>query len=851
MNILYGIVGDGLGHSIRSSVIIRRLIEDGHDVHIVVSGDGLEYMKSRFPNVSQIWGLQVTTKDNRIDPMLTAYGLFRGAISGVPRNILQFFEVARQFEADLVITDFDSWSNVFAKLHDIPVIALDNCHLLTHVEHPEEIVGVDDYFDKYKMAQIIAENRVPGAAHYMVSSFACPRVTRERTTLVPPVLRPAILETEPNDDGDHLLVYQTSYSTFETKRLLEELDVSIKAYGLEPGLTEDRVEGNITYRPFSEQGFIDDLASCRALFASSGFTLMTEAMHLGKPYFALPVEGQIEQMVNARYLRTLGYGDYSLTPTAEDLHSFLERLPEYRANLQGYERADNSKTFDLLYKLMEELVPNRPTRPKLLTTNDETMPTLPPTELSASPAASMNAASLELENEPTDPKSFAILDATHHADAVRPNTVVAGLEMVRRQVRLAHVSDCEKAIVVTTAAHEEAVRDVLAKVWFDIEMEVRIAASPALSDVFAAVATDAAAHLGDDEVALYYKTTTAYYRHLPKQLRDRVVDTGGTWFYTDPNGAEPGDLIAIDRAGFGRILTLAVEPLANVAELYERMESVEPQNVHRYFGDDRSWTRHLATQKDADLATEQIWQDCRKSVDGPVSRYFNRYISLFISRRVAGWGIKANHVTAVTALLGVVGGLLGMIGGYWGFLAAGLAYKTNSIVDGVDGEMARGKYEFSEWGAWLDNFSDDSKDVFFYIGVSLGAYWTAYPFVGDFGPEVWLWLLGITLFGKALSLSGYYSFLIQNNIGDLVNFQFWFEEEDESPRQGLASKIMAKLKILTKNDVMVLGALLFAVAGVLPWFIFIAAIGQVAAGINIIAARIWQARRQDNPLPAE
>ncbi len=80
--------------------------------------------------------------------------------------------------------------------------------------------------------------------------------------------------------------------------------------------------------PFWEAGFIADLASCRGVIAAGGFTLMGEAVYLKRPMLAVPLEGQFEQILNARYLDKLGYG-----MAADDLSDgravpeFLERIP--------------------------------------------------------------------------------------------------------------------------------------------------------------------------------------------------------------------------------------------------------------------------------------------------------------------------------------------------------------------------------------------------------------------------------------------------------------------------------------------------------------------------------------------
>ncbi len=76
-------------------------------------------------------------------------------------------------------------------------------------------------------------------------------------------------------------------------------------------ITEDQVEGNLTYRPFSEKGFIEDLASSIGVVAGGGFTLMGEAVYLHKPMLAIPLERQFEQVMNSRYLEKDGYGKWT------------------------------------------------------------------------------------------------------------------------------------------------------------------------------------------------------------------------------------------------------------------------------------------------------------------------------------------------------------------------------------------------------------------------------------------------------------------------------------------------------------------------------------------------------------
>lgn len=350
MKILYGVVGEGMGHAIRSSVVLEKLIADGHDVHIVVSGRAHGFLQARFPDVSRIWGVTMAMEDNEVRNRLTLTQNLKGALKGFPQNISQYFEVETKFEPDVVISDFETWSWLFAKRHRLPLICIDNIQIMNRCSHSEAIVGVDR--SDFKLARNIVRAKCPGASHYLVTTFFYPELRKKRTTLVPPILRENILSATPTK-GDHLLVYQTSETFEKLPRILRKLDRPVLVYGLRK-VEEDVVEDNITYRPFSEDGFVADLASAAGVIASAGFTLLGESVHLQKPYLATPVRKQFEQLLNARYLTQLGYGTYDTHLDEATIRNFIDRLPEFSANLESYERKDNSELFTQLDLLLDK-----------------------------------------------------------------------------------------------------------------------------------------------------------------------------------------------------------------------------------------------------------------------------------------------------------------------------------------------------------------------------------------------------------------------------------------------------------------------------------------------------------------
>ena len=71
---------------------------------------------------------------------------------------------------------------------------------------------------------------------------------------------------------------------------------------------------------------------------------MGEAVFLGKPMLAVPLEGQFEQMLNSRYLERDGFGAWTADFADPGvLPRFLERTPEYATALAGYAQIDNSE----------------------------------------------------------------------------------------------------------------------------------------------------------------------------------------------------------------------------------------------------------------------------------------------------------------------------------------------------------------------------------------------------------------------------------------------------------------------------------------------------------------------------
>jgi len=347
MRILYGVTGEGMGHAMRSRVVLDALAAK-HEIQVVVSGRAADYLAERSSEVltvKKIWGYTLAYRDNELLKWRTVVQNLKGALKGLPKNIRAYLDVTEKFEPEVVITDFETWSYLFGLRHELPIISIDNMQIINRCAHaPELLAGCESDF---RLTNAVVKAKIPGAFHYHITTFFHPPTRKPNTSLHPPILRPEILAAR-SEPGRHLLVYQTSTSNKALPEILKRGGRECRIYGLRRDLKREVVEGNLRYRPFSETGFIEDLRTAAGVVASGGFTLMGEAVYLRRPMLAVPIAGQFEQVLNARYLQHEGYGLAADTITDARLGQFIEALPEFERNLGRY-RQDGNK--DLLASL--------------------------------------------------------------------------------------------------------------------------------------------------------------------------------------------------------------------------------------------------------------------------------------------------------------------------------------------------------------------------------------------------------------------------------------------------------------------------------------------------------------------
>ena len=325
MRIISGVSGEGSGHSSRAKEMVAHLLGQGHEVQIVSYDRGYESLHKLFPS-HRIDGLRILSVDNRVSiPRTLAYNL--QMLPAYRRSIFFLRKLFDEFQPELVITDFEPMCARFAHWRKLPLVSLDNQHRMRFMEYesPAHL-----HRDRW-ITETVIRLMVPKPDVVLATTFMKGPVRNDHTFLFPPILRSEVAALVPRD-GDYHLVYVTSAydSLIYTLRQLTGERFIVYGYNRE------EESGNLHFRQFSTEGFLRDVAGSRSVIATAGYTLMSEAMFLQKPYLAFPMHGQFEQQLNAYCLDSLGYGMNAAAADPGTLETFFSRLPHYREALSHY-----------------------------------------------------------------------------------------------------------------------------------------------------------------------------------------------------------------------------------------------------------------------------------------------------------------------------------------------------------------------------------------------------------------------------------------------------------------------------------------------------------------------------------
>ncbi len=204
---------------------------------------------------------------------------------------------------------------------------------------------------------------------------------------------------------------------------------------------------------------------------------------------------------------------------------------------------------------------------------------------------------------------------------------------------------------------------------------------------------------------------------------------------------QPTGIYLFSRQAAQSVAESAPASLRTLYDLHRWMS--QERLLHLEEIDEDSW-QPITSAEDLPKAEAKLNRWLYKETDGIYAR-LNRRISIPISRLLIKSPVTPNLVTIFTMIVSLASGAFYGLGGYVNGLVGALLSYWASILDGVDGEMARLTFQESPFGCWLETVGDYLSYIFVFAGMAIGLVRTSqspmYPITS-----------GLLLFGTVMSV---------------------------------------------------------------------------------------------------
>lgn len=393
--------------------------------------------------------------------------------------------------------------------------------------------------------------------------------------------------------------------------------------------------------------------------------------------------------------------------------------------------------------------------------------------------------------------AMALIMMTKDSSEISPDTVVAGVSLLRRIVMVASRAGCHEIVVVDTG-------------W------------PGLTRLL--TGTRAIRRSPDELVNLPVRRAQAGHPHSCRilVLAGNLLPHPSLLTHLAEMPLPPETMhlptrgiAAVETSDPATLLSM-VGRANNDLSLFSKLEQTYqkagtlPDAYPRLRSGSGTWAR-ISTRADLRHAERWLMRGLIKDTEGFMSRHVERKISLAVTRRLVRTGVTPNQMTAMSVAIGMFGALFFLSSRPAFQLTGALLFLLHSILDGCDGEIARLKHLESRLGGILDFWGDNAVHSAVFVCIGLG--WQMTPTMTP---------LPLTLTVAAVA-------------GTLLSAGFVYRQTMRNKTSGgplftsiITSNAPSRLSTLTdalaKRDFIYLVVIL-AAFGKARWFLALAAIG--------------------------
>lgn len=322
--LIYALNSGGRGHTFRALAMTQTLRQGGHEVVLCCGGAAKVFFEERGERIIEVPALEQVIRANR--------GSFGGTIFRNARpflfgfNVVRLVDTLQALKPDLLISDFEPFATLAAELMGLRVLALNRQQVVTETRYTLP--------RRYQLSAALTRAAVryiapKNAEHILLPTFSPLRLKHPaRGTLIAPIVRDAVARQTPTQ-GDAILVYYNHTGIDGLLETLGNVKHNFVVYSSSPARSS---YPNIQLKHPATGTFETDLARCKGVICTAGFTLMSEALYLGKPLLVHPNHRFFEQTLNALLLTQadLGHACFGRTLGAADIETFITALPRFK-----------------------------------------------------------------------------------------------------------------------------------------------------------------------------------------------------------------------------------------------------------------------------------------------------------------------------------------------------------------------------------------------------------------------------------------------------------------------------------------------------------------------------------------
>ena len=232
---------------------------------------------------------------------------------------------------DFVISDYEPVSAVYSYGHGVPLVTIDQQSKYLFGEFPRELRG-QTYADEVARLKMF----FPAARARIACSFfgVVKKADGEDVRMFPPIIKKEILEMKNNPSIPvSILIYISSQKDF-----LQSLNdiarecasfTEVQFHVFAPQAILSSAYPNVYMYTHGDGRFNDILKNCAGIVSTAGHTLLSEAMHLVIPVYAIALP-LYEQHMNAEIIAANNFGMRSENINKVDLGYFISHLDVFR-----------------------------------------------------------------------------------------------------------------------------------------------------------------------------------------------------------------------------------------------------------------------------------------------------------------------------------------------------------------------------------------------------------------------------------------------------------------------------------------------------------------------------------------